>query len=166
VKRNFGNQLTNQIMKKLLGIVLILAVAFSGCKKSTESPESVAKKFLDHLNKKEYAEAKALGTEATGQIISMMESMQGMAGGEAEMPEVVYEDMKAEVDGEKALVTYTVEGKEEKLNMVLVEGKWLVDMKKEGMGEEPEPEIEEVEEDTMAVDVEAEAAPEAEEVVE
>ncbi len=119
-------------MKTLMKIAVIFAavIAFNACKSGGGNPEDVAKKFLDHLNKKEYAEAKKLGTENTVQFISMIESFGGAMDGEEEK-EVKVENMKCEVDGDKAHCTFTSDGKEDKLDLVKQEGKWLVDMKKE-----------------------------------
>lgn len=124
-------------MKKLVSLMLVVlaVVAITSCKKS-EGPEAVAEKFLQHLNKKEYAEAKVLGTEATGQFLDMMKSLAEMGGQPEESKEVKIENLKAEVDGDSAVVSYTIDGKDEKLPMVKQDGKWLVNMSKEDqMGE-------------------------------
>jgi hypothetical protein len=132
------NNLKNQIMKNLLklAVVAIMIVAFNACGSKSDTPEAVAEKFLNHLNKKEYADAKKLGTEQTGQMIDMMESF-GAAGGNAEKKDVKIENMKCTTTDDKSACTYTAEGKEEKIELVKKDGKWLVDMKKEGTGETP-----------------------------
>lgn len=123
-------------MKNLvkLGVVLVVLVFMNACK-SDDKPEAVAEKFLNHLNKQEWSEAKKLGTEATGQMIDMMESLSKM-GGEAAKPKadvkpVTIKDTK--VDGDKATCNYCCDdkGAEGKVNVVKVDGKWKVDMKKE-----------------------------------
>ncbi|MEI8204307.1 MAG: hypothetical protein WCH34_14890 [Bacteroidota bacterium] len=131
-------------MKKVIKFaVLILAViAFNSCSKSGK-PEDVAEKFFKHLTKLEYDDAKAIGTEATGKMLDMMKSMTTMGGDEAKKQmeeakkaEIKIENMKCDVKEDKALCTFkaTVTGKdskEEKLDLIKKDGKWLVDMKKE-----------------------------------
>ncbi len=131
-------------MKKVIKFaVLILAVvAFNACK-NTGKPEDVAETFYKHLTKLEYDEAKAIGTEATGKMLDMMKSMTTMGGDEAKKQmeeakkaEIKIEGMKCEVKEDKALCTFkaTITGKdskEEKLDLIKKDGKWLVDMKKE-----------------------------------
>lgn len=127
-------------MKKLFSLVIvaIVIVAVSACGGKKNTPEAVAEKFLNHLNKKEYAEAKKLGTENTKQMLDMMESLSSM-GGDKEVKEVKIENLKCETTEDKSHCTYTSDGKEEVLDLVKQDGNWLVDMKKEG-GETP-PEV-------------------------
>ncbi len=111
-------------------LVAFAVFAFTSCKQAGETPEAVAEKFLKHLNNKEWAEAKVLGTEATGQFLEMMKSLSEMSG-EEEAKDVTIENLVAEVDGDKAVVSYTIDGKDESLPMKKVDGKWLVNMDKE-----------------------------------
>lgn len=115
---------------KLFAIVVLASLAFVACQK--ETPEAVAKKFLGHLQKKEYDEAKKLGTEATGKFLDMMKSLEQMGGAAAETPETApAENLKCTVDGDTAVCTYTQNGEEQKLDLVKQDGKWLVNMSKE-----------------------------------
>ncbi|MEI6853551.1 MAG: hypothetical protein WCL06_11935, partial [Bacteroidota bacterium] len=125
-------------MKKLFSLVIvaIVIVAVSACGGKKNTPEAVAEKFLGHLNKKEYAEAKKLGTENTKQMLDMMESFSGMDK-KAEVKDVKIENLKCETTEDKAKCTYTAEAKEETIDLVKQDGNWLVDMKKEGNGETP-----------------------------
>lgn len=127
-------------MKNLMRIALVLLVAafIGACGGGSDNPEAVAEEFLTHLGNQDYEKAKELGTENTVAMITMIESMSGMAeemGGEGQeevkgLPDDF--DMKGcEVDGDKATCTYTAEGKEESIDMLKVDGKWKVDMKKE-----------------------------------
>lgn len=122
-------------MKNLvkLGVVLVVLVFMNACKNDSK-PEAVGEKFLNHLNKQEWAEAKKLGTEATGQMIDMMESLSKM-GGEAAKPKDVkpVTIKETKVDGDKAVLSYCCDekGQDGKVNVVKVDGKWKVDMKKE-----------------------------------
>jgi len=146
-------------MKSLLklAVILLAVVAINACKSGGDNPEAVAEKFLNHLAKKEYAEAKALGTEGTVQMISMMESMGAMGGEATEEETPKFENIKVEVDGEKGVCTYTADGDEETMDMVKVEGAWKVDMKKETPVEpEVEPEAEVVDTTVVGEAVEGE----------
>jgi hypothetical protein len=65
-------------------------------------------------------------------MIEMIKSFSGMSEEkEGEEPKKI-ENLACEVDGDKAVCTYNLEGEEEdKLELVKKDGKWLVDMKKE-----------------------------------
>lgn len=118
-----------------LAIIAVIVVAINACGGKKDTPEAVAEKFLNHLNKKEYAEAKKLGTEQTGQMIDMMESFSTIGGATEEKKESKIENLKCDTKEDKSTCTYTADGKEEKIDLVKKDGKWLVDMKKEGSGE-------------------------------
>jgi hypothetical protein len=126
-------------MKNLLklAVVAVIIVAMNACGSKTDTPEAVAEKFLNHLNKKEYAEAKKLGTENTSQWVDMMESFSSI-GGDQEQKEAKIENIKCDTKEDVSTCTYLSDGKEEKLNLVKKDGKWLVDMKKEGTENPPE----------------------------
>ena len=115
-------------MKKLLSlaVVFLAIVALNACK-SSDSPEAIAEKYLNHIAKQEWAEAKKLGTENTQQLVDMLASF----GGNAEVKEVKIEEMKCEVNGEAAVCNFKSNGEADKLDMVKKDGKWLVDQKKE-----------------------------------
>jgi hypothetical protein len=129
-------------MKKLFSLVIvaIVIVAVSACGNKKNTPEAVAEKFLGHLNKKEYAEAKKMGTENTKQMLDMMESFSGAAGAKTtEAKDVKIENLKCDTQAEKSKCTYTAEGKEQTIDLVKQDGNWLVDMKKEGTGDQTNP---------------------------
>ncbi|MCF6366392.1 MAG: DUF4878 domain-containing protein [Bacteroidales bacterium] len=126
-------------MKKLLSIGFVLvfsAFMFSCGGGSSDNPADVAKDFLTALAEQDYDTAKDLGTEETGQLISMIEGMAAMIP--AEEAEAGKEDIKTlkmgEVteDGDKATVKYSTDKEGEKtVDMEKVDGKWKVAMKKE-----------------------------------
>jgi hypothetical protein len=149
-------------MKKVINLLLVAfaVVAFHSCTKSGDSPEAVAEKFLQHLYKNEFTEAKAFGTESTGQYLDMLKSFADMSGdAKKEVEDVKIENLKAETDGDKAMVTYTIDGKEDQLPLIKQDGKWLVNMSKEDqMGDMGEDEM--MEEETGEEEVvETEAVP-------
>ncbi len=147
-----------------LGLVLLVVVSMGACK-SGGKPETVAKEFLTALNKMDYDKAKTFGTEETGKMIDMVKAFSG--GDEAKLAEAKKKVEKAEIEilktellGDTAAVCqYKVSGiegqdpKEDKIDLVKKDGKWLVDWKKEGMGGEPtlEPATDSTAVDTTAV---------------
>ena len=117
-------------MKKIfkLAVIAIAVISFNACKNS-DTPDKVAEKFLNHLNKKEFAEAKKLATPESAAMIEMQESFSKMGGEQAK--EAKIENMKCKEEGDKATCDYTKDGEAEKIELVKKDGKWLVDMKKE-----------------------------------
>lgn len=100
------------------------------------TPTQVAEKYLTHLNKMEFKEAKAYGTEKTA---GMLDLMAGMASMMPKNENASFKISGETIEGDKATVTYRTDGKDadETLTLVKQDGKWLVDMAKEdGMGEE------------------------------
>ncbi len=100
------------------------------------NPESVAEDFLVALGTQDYEKARELGTERTAQMIILVQGMAEMAkkSGEdietGDMPDIEFTN--TEIDGDKATCYYTAaEGKEEKINLLKVDGEWKVDMTKE-----------------------------------
>lgn len=125
-------------MKKLINLVIVafVIVAFAACGNKKNSPEAVAEKFLNHKNKKEYAEAKKLGTDNTKQMLEMLESFENMDKKAEPAKEIKIENMKCEVKGDSAKCTFTENGVEgQPLDLVKKDGNWLVDMRKEANGE-------------------------------
>jgi hypothetical protein len=117
-------------MKKLLTLAVIaLAVITINACKSSDTADKVAQKFLDHINKKEFTDAKKLATPESAASIDMLESFSKMGGDQAKAAEV--KDLKCKEDGEKAACDYTENGEAKKLDLVKKDGKWLVEMKKE-----------------------------------
>jgi hypothetical protein len=119
-------------MKNLvkLSLVVLAVLALASCGNKSNTPEAVAEKFLNHLNAQEYAEAKELGTEATGEYLDMMSSLSEMAPDE-EVEAAEITELKCEEKEATATCTYKTDGEEASINLVKEEDKWLVDMKKE-----------------------------------
>jgi len=151
LSRSKINNQKKENMKKVFSLVIaaIVVIAFASCGDKANTPEAVATKYLNHLNKKEFDDAKKIATEETGQMLDMMKSFSGV-GGTQEVKEKKIENMKCETTEDKSVCKYTADGKEESIDLVKKDGKWLVDQKKEGTGEETNPI-----EDTTAVDTTA-----------
>lgn len=125
-------------MKKLLSLAIIaLAVITINACKSSDTPDKVAQKFLDHINKKEFTDAKKLATPESAASIDMLESFSKMGGDQAKEAKV--EGLKCKEDGDKAACDYTENGEAKKLDLVKKDGKWLVEMKKESPDMSTEP---------------------------
>ena len=117
-------------MKKLLTLAVVaLAVITMNACKSTDAPDKVAEKFLGHINKKEFKDAKSLATPESAASIDMLESFSKMGGEQTK--ESKTENMKCETKGDSATCNYTENGEAKKLQLVKKDGKWLVEMKKE-----------------------------------
>jgi hypothetical protein len=116
-------------MKKLFSLVIaaIVLVTVSSCNK-TATPKEVAEKFLNHIQKKEYADAKKLATTESASTIDMMQSF-GSMGGEQKEAKIEVKDEK--IDGDKATVKYMEDGAEKTLDLVKIDNEWKVEMKKE-----------------------------------
>ena len=116
-------------MKKVFSVLAaaIIAIAFTSCGGGADTPEKVAEKFLNHMAKQEYAEAKKL---ATGDALEMIKTIESFATlgdeGEAEVEAPKIENMKCETTEEASSCTYTQDGVDNKIELEKVEGKWLV----------------------------------------
>ncbi len=113
-----------RVFQVLVAVLAVVILANCGGKKG---PQPVAEKFLGHLNKKEYAEAKKLGTKATQDMIAFLESFPS----EEQPKEVKIEGMKCTEEADKATCTYMEDGKEATINLVKEGEEWKVDMPKE-----------------------------------
>ncbi|TVR76497.1 MAG: DUF4878 domain-containing protein [Chitinophagaceae bacterium] len=118
-------------MKKLF--VFIFAIGLlSACGGGAKSPEDVAEKFLNHLGKLEFSDAKKYGTKETKELLDLLEGFAGMGGEEApDTPDV--ENVNCTESGDTADCTYCCDenGNEASVKMKKVDGKWLVHMSKE-----------------------------------
>lgn len=150
-------------MKKVLNLSLLFVIlfAFGACKKSSNDPAAIAKEYVLAINKMDYEKAKTLSTEETIKFIEMMKAFSNMGGDESKLAEFKKKVEKIEVEilntdmqnDTMAICKYKVTGienqepKEESINLVKRNNKWLVHQKKEGLGNE-NPEVS----DTTKVD--------------
>ncbi|MEI6764827.1 MAG: hypothetical protein WCM76_04240 [Bacteroidota bacterium] len=126
-------------LKPLSLIVVVLLFAAFSCKtaQKANTPESVAKRFLEHFSKLEFDKAAELGTADTRRMIEFMGSLADMAkekGADSSFKgkAINVEIVRTVVDGKVAVVYYKDQtGKEQRINLLKQDGKWLVDMKKE-----------------------------------
>lgn len=99
----------------------------------------------------DYDKAKTLSTEETSKFIEMMKAFSNMGGDEAKLAEfkkkaekINVEILKTDIESDTtAICRYKISGienqepKEESINLVKRNNKWLVHQKKEGLGNEP-----------------------------
>lgn len=118
---------------KKLGTLLI--IGFLAACAGSDTPKSVAEKFLKATGEYNFAEAKKYCTEETGKMMDMMESMMKMAPDSAKKDHPKFVVGEEKIDGDNASVSYKEESKEGEQVVTLkkVNDKWLVSISKEGM---------------------------------
>lgn len=117
-------------MKTSFLFSLAATLLLAACGGGNMTPTQVAEKYLTHLNKMEFKEAKAYGTEKTA---GMLDLLAGMAAMMPKNENTGFKITGETIDGDKATVTYRNDGADadETLTLVKTDGKWLVDMAKE-----------------------------------
>lgn len=111
-------------------IILIFLLTISISCKRQDSPETVTRKFANHLLLGEYEQAKQYGTSSTIQMIEMMESLASVGIYEPEEEEVQTisdADVECQVNETNAVCTYTEYGEPIEVNLIKVDQKWFVD---------------------------------------
>ncbi|MEI6766022.1 MAG: hypothetical protein WCM76_10295 [Bacteroidota bacterium] len=122
-------------MKTKISILFLAFFALSivSCKVSEETQiKKVTKEYLIYLNHQDYNNAKKLGTEQTRQMLEMLQSFAGAGIGDtAKVEDLRIDIYSCEINNDEASCRYTINGKDEKIDLVKIRNKWLVDMKKE-----------------------------------
>jgi len=109
-------------MKKLLTILSSAAILFS----CSSGPEESVKNFTENLSKGKVEEAKKYATESTGAMLDMASSM-GIVPVD---PDFKFEMLNDSKVGNKAWITIAnPNGKSEVMEVVKIDGDWLVNMK-------------------------------------
>ncbi len=107
-------------MKKNLLLILALGLLFS-C--SSSGPKKTAQAFVDNLAQGKVEEAKKYATEATGQLLDMANAM----GGIEVKPDFEFTFLRDSVADNSAWVYFVdEEGEEDVIELIKVDGKWLV----------------------------------------
>jgi hypothetical protein len=117
----------------LISLFVLVAVITSSCRK-TETPSSVAEKFLTEIGSKNFDAAKQYGTAETENLLNMMNGFKKISI-DSTIKVVRYEITRETTNGENAIVYYKEDDKpgELPLAMVRVNGKWLVSLNKEAI---------------------------------
>lgn len=137
-------------MKKLFKVLAVSAMGLllaTSCSKSDEEQiKSVSMDFLTALDQQNFDKAKKCATPESAEAIDAVQSLAAMFGAEnnENVGKAKYAIQEVVINGEEAEATYIDENDAEanpsKLELKKVDGKWLVQFKKEGMGggdEEP-----------------------------
>lgn len=122
--------------------IFLLLILMSSCsifqKKNT--PEYVTKQFLTNFQKLEFDEASKYGTENTKMMIAFFKNIMGMMPADKrdsiQIPKANVEIKKCIVYGNTAKCAYIANDKLDTLDLLKVDGKWLVDLKKENKNSE------------------------------
>ncbi len=116
----------------LLILVTVASCRFLGIEKKN-SPEYVANKFLTHFQKLEFDEASQYGTENTKMILRLFKSLSAMVPDSTKSQNNFSDAVihKCTIENNTAICRYTANGKEETIDLIKQDGKWLVDLKKE-----------------------------------
>lgn len=126
-------------MKKLfysLSALVIAALFMVSCNKN--SPKDVADKWLTSFYHMDYEEAKKVSTDETKGIVNTFQELtRSLAdSSKQEMKKIQVKIKDVKEDGDKAVVTYTTseeDTKEQKIDLIKKDGKWLVQFSKNDM---------------------------------
>lgn len=118
---------------RILFFTFALSTAFTGCitpQQAEKKAADVSERFFKHLKNQEYDKARALGTEKTGRIITLVQTLSEMGGGINLLRDNKKELLRCEIDGHCAVCTYKAfSGPEEQVFLVKEKGKWRVELK-------------------------------------
>ncbi len=132
-KRTFVKTFKNQTMKKLFSILVVAALAiFVVSCGGGAKPEATAEQYLKHLAEGEFDKAGELGTKDTKDLLNMLKTF---SGGQKPEKKNEVKDVKCTVEAgdSTAVCSYCCNDKGENgtLKMLKVDGKWMVNEKKE-----------------------------------
>jgi hypothetical protein len=108
-------------------------VTFFSCKVNEETKvKKVAHDFLVYFNNEDYDHAKKFGTDATGQFLDVMKTFASLDGNNSSAKKnLSIEIYSCNIKNDSALCQYTCDGKDEMIELVKINNRWLVDMRKE-----------------------------------
>jgi hypothetical protein len=117
-------------------IPALFSVVLVSCKTGKDlanknTPEYAAEMFLTHLNRLEFEQAKLYGTETTKSIVNLMQSMVALVPEQPAPQDVKVFVSHCDVLGDSGICYYTANEKSESIEMLRVDGVWLVNLKKE-----------------------------------
>lgn len=118
--------------KYILGLLCSLFLLLSGCRK--DSSKAVAERFANAFHHRDYKTAMSLATEPSRvQLETISQFAAGLPDASAQEAKNILVVMgKGEEKGDRATYYYTTSDSdiEQKINLVKVEGKWLVEWNK------------------------------------
>ncbi|MCL6217738.1 DUF4878 domain-containing protein [Zunongwangia pacifica] len=107
-------------MKKIITIIAVSALLLS----CSSGPEKAAKNFTENMAKGKVEDAKKYATQSTGKLLDMAVSF----GGSQIEPDFKFEFVKDSIVDNRAWVTYMDNGEKKDLELVKIDGKWLVNV--------------------------------------
>lgn len=119
-----------------IAVVVLFSAALVGCGSDSNTPEDVAVAFTEAVSSLEFGEAGQYATEESRNALEFLETIY------SEMPEEELEQelesvpetpsvVSTEVTGDSAIVTLeNGDGAQEVMNLVRVDGEWLVNFEK------------------------------------
>ena len=130
--------------KSILKIALIFCLAImSAC--GSGGPEGAAINFLESMYSGDFETARKYATTDTKSMLTMMESFgaKDQLADKMKDVDIDFKVIETKIDGDKAVCTIQMsssaegeEDKDERINLIKKDGKWLVNMDKEGLNKE------------------------------
>lgn len=121
-------------MKKIFSFLMLAICTITLFSCSKESPKAVAEKFTNAVNHRDFGTAMTLATEDSKKQLEMLAqlSREMPATSEEEAKKIKVKMGEEKIDGNRAVVFYTTsESKlEQRVNLVKVNDKWLVEWNK------------------------------------
>ncbi len=116
-------------MRTIVSFILLAVIALAiGCGANSNTPSGVAKAYFVHMEKGEYAKAKAYCTEETARMIDFAVGLQGGTGRGVRKEPRPFSIEGETIDGDTAEVSIKdlETGEVTELPMLKVNGKWKV----------------------------------------
>jgi len=131
-------------MKNLIFKSVLLSCFFLLTACNSGGPEGATINFLDNMYSGDFEAAKEYATTDTKSMLTMMESMgvKDQFADKMKETNIDFKVVETKIDGDKAVCTVKMssdedeEDKDMPITLVKKDGKWLVDMDKEGMNKE------------------------------
>ncbi len=127
-------------MKRIL--FFLIGWSLAGCQSEPPTPEAVIRQFQAHIDKNEFAEAKALSTPRGQQRLDDLEAIIAGELADSTIFNTTFLEIDCQIDGDTArclcLVQDSYEQYKSDYKLVRVNGKWLVDVPEEESADEEE----------------------------
>ena len=135
--------ITQNISKPVLCFCFLLILACTQQASAPNTPEEVARKWQEYMDKNQFAEARNLSTEGAQEIVDMIEAIFTDEGNSEEwVSETVFIEMKCREQKDTAVCTCLIKEEDELIQdsflLVKPAGQWLVDIAEEDLEEGPE----------------------------
>lgn len=120
-------------------IALMGTLLLGACQQQKDQPEQVAQEFLDYIEEGELKKAKEISTKDTKKLLKLFDHTN--FSDSIRNSDMTFRDLECEVQTDSATCRYEryFKGKSEgmeTINLVRKEGKWLVNIEKEGLNKQ------------------------------